>query len=67
MLSRDKPVESEDDEATVEEEIVPFKEALCAWSTVRKFMQQSSGKPGVMQACDQLDNQMLKIRRKKMR
>ena len=67
MLSRDEPVVSEDDEVTVEEEIVPFEEALRAWSTVRKFMQQSSGKPGVMQACDQLDNKMLEIRRKKMR
>ena len=30
MLNRDEPVESEDDETTVEEEIFPFKEALHA-------------------------------------
>ncbi len=67
MLSREEPVESEDNEVTVEEEIVPFEKAQRAWSTVRKFMQQSSGKPGVMQACDRLDNEMLEIRRKRMR
>ena len=67
MLRSEEPVESEDDEVTVEEEIVPFEEAQRAWSTVRKFMQQRSGKPGVMQACDRLDNEMHEIRQKKMR
>ena len=67
MLCSAEPVESEDDEITVEEEIVPFEEAQRAWSTVRKFMQQRSGKPGVMQSCDRLDNEMHEIRRKKMR
>lgn len=67
MLSREEPVESEDDGVIVEEKIVPFEEAQRAWSTVRKFMQQSSGKPRVMQACDRLDNEMIEIRRKKTR
>ena len=68
MLCSAEPVESEDDEITVEEEIVPFEEAQRAWSTVRKFMQQRSGKPGVMQAKSfRLDNEMHEIRRKKMR
>ena len=62
MLCSAEP-ESEDDEITVEEEIVPFEEAQRAWSTVRKFMQQRSGKPGVMQACDRLDNEMHAERR----
>ncbi|KII65677.1 hypothetical protein RF11_16086 [Thelohanellus kitauei] len=53
MLCSEKPVESEDDNITVEEE--------------RKFMQQRSGKPGVMQAWDRLDNEMHVIRQKKMR
>ena len=65
MLCSAEPVESEDDEITVEEEIVPFEETQRAWSTVRKFMQQRSGKPGVIQACDRLDNGMHEIRRKK--
>ena len=66
MLYNEEPVESED-EVIVEEEIVLFEEAQRAWITVRKFMQQTSGKPDVMQACDRLDNEMNEIRRKKMR
>ena len=56
-----------EDEVIVEEDIVPFEKAQRAWITVRKLMQQTSGKPGVMQACDRLDNEMNEIRRKKMR
>ena len=67
MLSREKPVESEDDEVTVEEETISFKNAQRAWNTVRKFMQQRSEKLGVMQACDRLENEMHEIRRKNMR
>jgi len=66
MLCREKSVESEDDEVTFEEQVVPFEKALRAWSTVWKFTQQRSRKPGVMQACDQLENKMLKILQKKM-
>ena len=49
MLHSEEPVESKDDEVIVKEEIVPFREAQHAWSTVQKFMQQKSRKPGVMQ------------------
>ena len=66
MLCSEEPVESEDDDITVKEEVVPFEEAQRTWSTVRKFMQQRSGKPGVMQACDRLDNEIHVIRQKKM-
>lgn len=67
ILRSEEPVESEDDTVTIEEETVSFEEAQRAWSTVRKFMQQTSGKPGVIQACDRLDNEMHEIRRNKMR
>ena len=67
MLSREKPVESEDDEVTVEEETISFENAQRAWSTVRKFMQQRSEKMGVMQVCDRLENEMHEIRQKNMR
>ena len=60
-------MESEDDDIIIEEEVVPFEEARRAWSTVRMFMQQRSGKPSVMQACDRLNNEMHEIRQKKMR
>ena len=61
MLYNEELVESED-EVIVEEEIVLFEEAQRAWITVRKFIQQTSRKPGVMQACDRLDNEMNEIR-----
>ena len=67
MLSKEKPVESKDDEVTVEEETISFENAQRTWSTVRKFMQQRSEKFGVMQACDRLENEMHEIRRKNMR
>ena len=67
MLGREKPVESEDDEVTIEEETISFENAQRAWSTVRKFMQQRSEKLGVMQACDRLENEIHEIRRKNMR
>ena len=67
MLSREKPVESEDDEVTVEEETISFENAQQEWSTVRKFMPQRSEKLGVMQACNCLENEMREIRRKNMR
>ena len=68
MLSSEEPIESEDvGENEVEDEIVSLEEAQQAWSTVRKFMQQRSGKASVMQACDRLDNKVHKIRRKNMR
>ena len=67
MLSREKPVKSEDDEVTVEEETISFENAQRAWSTVRKFMQQRSNKLGVMQACDCLENETHEVRRKNMR
>ena len=38
MLGREEPVESEDDEVTIEEETIFFENAQRAWSTVRKFM-----------------------------
>ena len=66
MLHSEEPVENEGDQLTVVEEIASFEEAQCAWSIVRKFMQQRSGKPGVVLACDQLDNEMDEIRRKEM-
>ena len=67
MLGREEPVESEDDEVTIEEETISFENAQRAWSTVRKFMQQRSEKLGVMQACDCLENEIHEIRRKNMR
>ena len=67
MLSREEPVESEDDEVTIEEETISFENAQRAWSTVRKFMQQRSEKLGVMQACNRLENEIHEIRRKNMR
>ena len=67
MLGNKELAESENDEVTVEEEIVLFKNAQRAWSTVRKLMQQRSGKLGVMQVCDRLEDEMHKIRRKNMR
>ena len=67
MLGREEPVESEDDEVTIEEETISFENAQRAWSTVRKFMQQRSEKLGVMQACDRLENEIHEIRRKNMR
>ena len=67
MLGNKELAESENDEVTVEEEIILFKNAQRAWSTVRKLMQQRSGKLGVMQVCDRLEDEMHKIRRKNMR
>ena len=67
MLGREEPVESEDDEVTIEEETISYENAQRAWSTVRKFMQQRSEKLGVMQACDRLENEIHEIRRKNMR
>ena len=67
MLRSEEPIESKDNEINVEDEIVLFEEAQQAWSTVRKFMQQRSGKPSVMQACDWLDDEVHEIRRKNMR
>ena len=67
MLRSEEPIESEDNEINVEDEIILFEEAQRAWSTVRKFMQQRSGKPSVMQACDRLDDEVHEIRRKNMR
>ncbi|PVD28586.1 hypothetical protein C0Q70_11177 [Pomacea canaliculata] len=65
MLCREEPVESEENE--IEEEVIPIEEALSAWSTVRKFLQQRSRKPTVMQACHRLDNEMYEILRKTRR
>ena len=67
MLRSEEPIESEDNEINVEDEIVSFEEAQQAWSTVRKFMQQRSGKPSVMQACNWLDDEVHEICRKNMR
>ena len=67
MSIREKPVENEDDEVTIEEETILFENAQRAWSTVRKFMQQRSEKLGVMQACNRIENEMHEIRRKNMR
>ena len=67
MLGSNKPVESEKDEVTVEEEIILYKNAQRAWSTIRKLMQQRSGKLGVMQGFDRLEDEMHEIRRKNMR
>ena len=67
MLCGEEPVWSEDDNITVEDEIVSFEESQRLEHRTRMFMQQKSGKPGVMQACDQLDNEMHVIRQKKMR
>ena len=68
MLRSEEPIESEDvGENEVEDEIVSLEEAQRAWSTVRKFMQQRSGKVSVMQACDRLDDEVHEIRRKNMR
>ena len=68
MLRSEEPIESEDvGENEVEDEIVSFEEAQRAWSTVRKFMQQRSGKASVMQAYDRLDDEVHEIRRKNMR
>ena len=67
MLGNKELAESENDEVTVEEEIILFKNAQRACSTVRKLMQQRSGKLGVMQVCDRLEDEMHKIRRKNMR
>ena len=67
MLGNKELAESENDEVTVEEEIVLFKNAQRAWSTVRELMQQRSGKLGVMQVCDRLEDEMHKICRKNMR
>ena len=59
MLRSEEPIESEDvGENEVEDEIVSFEEAQQACSTVRKFMQQRSGKARVMQACDRLDDKV---------
>ena len=67
MLGSKEPVENKDDTVTIEEENISFENAQRAWSTVRKFMQQWSGKLGVMQACDRLEDEMHEIRRKNMR
>ena len=67
MLRSEEPIESEDNEINVEDKIVSFEEAQRAWSTVWKFMQQRSGKPSVMQACDQIDDEVHEICRKNMR
>ena len=67
MLGSKEPVESEDDKVTIEKENISFENAQRAWSTVRKFMQQRSGKLSVMQACDRLEDEMHEIRRKNMR
>ncbi|XP_025110862.1 uncharacterized protein LOC112574185 [Pomacea canaliculata] len=64
MLCSEEPVESEDEK--IEEETVPIEEDQHAWSTVRKFLQQRSGKPSVMQACHRLDNKLYEIRQKNM-
>ena len=56
-------MESEDDEVTAEKEIILFENAERAWSTVRTFIQQRSGKLGVMQACDRSEDEMHKISR----
>ena len=62
MLSREKPVDSEDDEGTVQEETISFENAQRAWRTVRKFMQKRSEKVSVMQACDRLENEIYENR-----
>ena len=68
MLRSEEPIESEDvGENKVEDEIVSLEEAQRAWITVRKFMQQRSGKASVMQACDRLDDEVHEIHRKNMR
>ena len=67
MLSREKPVESEDDEGSVPEETISFENAQRAWKTVRKFKQQRNEILSVIQACDRLENEMYEIRRKNMR
>ena len=66
MLDNKEPVESENDEVTVEEEIISFENAQQAWSTLQKFMQQRSRKLGMMQACNRLEDKMHEIRRKSM-
>ncbi|KAG8230187.1 hypothetical protein J437_LFUL006119 [Ladona fulva] len=43
-LRSEEPVESGDDDITVEEDVISFEEARGAWSTVQKFMQQRGGK-----------------------
>ncbi|KII68343.1 hypothetical protein RF11_06787 [Thelohanellus kitauei] len=67
MMCSEELVETEDDDRTVEEKVVSYEEGQRAWSTVRKFMEQRSGKPGEIQACDRLDNQMHLIHEKKIR
>ena len=66
MLGSKELVESKNDEVTVEEEIISFKNAQWAWSTIWKFMQQRSGKLSVMQACNRLEDEMHKMWRKNM-
>uniref|UniRef100_A0A915EAU3 Uncharacterized protein n=1 Tax=Ditylenchus dipsaci TaxID=166011 RepID=A0A915EAU3_9BILA len=65
MRQEDSDIDEED--LIVEEEEVSFKEAERAMSTVRKFMQQESGKLTEMQVCDKLEDEMQEIRQKKMR
>uniref|UniRef100_A0A915EFS1 Uncharacterized protein n=1 Tax=Ditylenchus dipsaci TaxID=166011 RepID=A0A915EFS1_9BILA len=65
MRQEDSDIDEED--LIVEEKEVSFKEAERAMSTVRKFMQQESGKLSVMQVCDKLEDEMQEIRQKKMR
>ena len=67
MLGSKEPVESENDEGTVEEEMILFENAQRTWSTVRRFMKQRSGKLGVIQSCDRLEDEMHEICRKNMR
>lgn len=66
VLRNEEPVGIEEDEPVAEEEAIPFEVAQRAMHTVRKFMSKRSGKPGVMKACDLLEDEMLDIRRKKM-
>ena len=67
MLQSEEPMESEDDDIIVEKETVLLEKAQLACRTVRKFMQQRSGKLGVMQACNRLEDEMHEFRQKNMR
>ncbi|KII71435.1 hypothetical protein RF11_02951 [Thelohanellus kitauei] len=66
MTCGEEQVESEDDDITVEEDVFSFDDAQRSLITMKKFIEQRSGKPSEIQACDRLDNEMHVIRQKKI-
>ncbi|KII68964.1 hypothetical protein RF11_01528 [Thelohanellus kitauei] len=67
MMCRGECVESEDEDISVEKEVVWFKKGQRALSTVLKFVEGISRISCEIEACDQLNNEMQVFYQKKVR